>query len=257
MVELKHVSAGYAEHNVLHDINLRIEPGKLMIIAGPNGCGKSTLLKTIVRLLPHSDGTITVNDKPLQAYRTSELAQHIAYLPQKRNVPDITVERMVMHGRFPYLKYPRRYRKIDYEMVKTSMAMCGIEDLSQSSMHALSGGMQQKAYIAMALAQDTPVILLDEPTVYLDIDHQLKVMELAKQLAEQGKAVVLVLHDLLQAFQYGDQIVLMQDGQIKACASPKELEDSPLIEALFHVKLKAMESIHGKQYYYVTASQEK
>ena len=249
MLELKNVCAGYDGEKVLHKINLRIEPGKITVLVGPNGCGKSTLLKALVRLNPHSCGEIYVNERLIEEYDSTDLAQQLAYLPQKRNVPDISVLRMVLHGRFPYLKYPRRYREVDFEKAREALRWVGLEQLADENVNRLSGGNQQKVYIAMALAQDTPVILMDEPTTYLDISHQLRVMELARRLAAEGKAVVLVLHDLSLALQTADVVAVMSEGEFVSVGTPDEVYESGVLDDVFGVKVCRMETENGWKYF--------
>lgn len=246
MIKMKNVCAGYDGEEILHDINLEFEPGKVTVVIGPNGCGKSTLLKTLVRLNPHTRGEIVVASMKaeyalIETLMPAELAQRVAYLPQSKRTPDISVLRMVLHGRFAYLKYPRRYRQEDYEMARKALKWVGIEDLADKNVSELSGGTQQKVYIAMALAQDTDTILLDEPTTYLDIAHQIKMMKLAKELAAQGKAVVMVLHDLAQAFQTADEIVVMDDGRVKACGEAEEVYASGVVDEVFGVEFRRIQ----------------
>lgn len=254
MIKMRNVCAGYTGEEILHNINLEIEPGKVTVIIGPNGCGKSTLLKTLVRMNECSSGEILlgVGKNPrdvsksnlhteyvkIERLTPAELAQRVAYLPQNKRTPDISVLRMVLHGRFAYLKYPRRYRKEDYEMAGRALKWLGIEELAEKNVNELSGGTQQKVYIAMALAQDTDTILLDEPTTYLDIAHQMKMMKLSKELAKNGKAVVMVLHDLTQAFQTADRIVVMDKGSVRACGNPEEVYASGVVEEVFGVELQ-------------------
>ena len=238
MIKMRNVCAGYNGEEVLHNINLEFEPGKVTVIIGPNGCGKSTLLKTLVRLNEKSRGEILISSEDVDKLTSAELAQRVAYLPQNKRTPDISVLRMVLHGRFAYLKYPRRYRKEDYEMAYKALQWVGIEDLADRNLNELSGGTQQKVYIAMALAQDTDTILLDEPTTYLDIAHQMKMMKLARELAESGKAVVMVLHDLTQAFQTADRIVVMDNGRVRACGSPEEVYESGVVNKVFGVEFQ-------------------
>lgn len=240
MVKMKDVCAGYSDEEILHNINLEFEAEKVTIIIGPNGCGKSTLLKTIVRLQEHSEGMILVDGVPVEKYESSKLAQRVSYLPQNKRTPDIGVFRMVLHGRFAYLNYPRRYREEDYEMARKAIEWVGIENLAQKNVNELSGGNQQNVYIAMALAQDTDTILLDEPTTYLDIAHQLKMMKLARKLADSGKAVVVVLHDLPQAFQTADKIVVINDGRVEACGEPEEVYESGIVQNVFGVEFKRL-----------------
>ncbi len=241
MIKMENVSAGYRGEEVLHDINLEFESGKVTVIIGPNGCGKSTLLKTLVKLNEHSSGKIVIDEDDINKLDSASLAQRVAYLPQSKRTPDIGVLRMVLHGRFAYLKYPRRYRKEDYDMARKALQWVGIEELSEKNVNELSGGNQQKVYIAMALAQDTDTILLDEPTTYLDIAHQMKMMKLARELADNGKAVVMVLHDLTQAFQTADSIIVMEDGSVRACGKPEDVYASGIVEEVFGVEFKRVQ----------------
>ena len=251
MIELINVCAGYDGEEVLHNINLKLEPGKVTVLVGPNGCGKSTLLKALVRLNPHSSGEISIGGRAIAEFDSAGLAREIAYLPQTRNVPDISVLKMVLHGRFPYLKYPRRYRAEDLEKAREALKWVGMEHLADENVNRLSGGNQQKVYIAMALAQDTPTILMDEPTTYLDISHQLRVMELARRLAAEGKAVVLVLHDLSMALQNADLVMVMSQGNLVRQGTPKEVYESGVLDEVFGVKVCRVETENGFQYYYL------
>lgn len=250
MIEIVNVCAGYDGKEVLHHINLNIQPGKVTVLVGPNGCGKSTLLKALVRLNPHSSGEIMVGERVIGEYDSASLARQIAYLPQKRNVPDISVLKIVLHGRFPYLKYPRRYREEDLEKAREALQWVGIPHLAEENVNRLSGGNQQKVYIAMALAQDTPVILMDEPTTYLDISHQLRVMELAKRLTAEGKAVVLVLHDLSLALQNADFVGVMSRGEMVGFGTTGEIFQSGVLDEVFGVKVRRMKIDGGWKYYY-------
>ncbi len=249
MVEWKNVTVGYDQKTVLEHINLKAKPGRVLVLVGRNGCGKSTLLKTLLNL--SYEGEVLVDQKPLHSYPIQQRAQKIAFLPQKRNSSDISVERMVLHGRFPYLSYPRRYRKIDIEIAQQAMQKVGVDSYAHQNMKELSGGMQQKAYIAMALAQDTPIIVLDEPTVYLDIAHQMQVLQLIRQLANQGKTMIVVLHDLIQALRYGDDIALIQDGTIQAVGTSEEIYQNKHLLASFDVAIEKIDTPQGQQYYYV------
>lgn len=250
MIKLVNVCAGYDGQEVLHHINLNIQPGKITALVGPNGCGKSTLLKAMVRLNPHTSGEIRVGDCLINDYDSASLARQIAYLPQKRNVPDISVLKMVLHGRFPYLKYPRRYRSEDMDVARNALQWVGMEQFAEENVNRLSGGNQQKVYIAMALAQDTPVILMDEPTTYLDIAHQIRVMKLARRLADEGKAVVLVLHDLSLALQVADYIAVMSQGEVVSFGTADEIYKGAALDDVFGVKVCRMETEGGWKYYY-------
>lgn len=248
MIKLKGVSLGYEDRSVLHGINLEFKKGKVTVLIGPNGCGKSTLLKALVRINPHMQGKIFIDQNEIEKYKTIELAKQIAYLSQSKNIPDITVLKMVLHGRFAYLNYPRRYRKEDYEIARKALEWVGMSDLENEPMNRLSGGMRQKVYIAMALAQDTPIILMDEPTTYLDIYHQLKTMEIAKDLAKEGKTVVMVLHDLSQALRIADELVVLHNGQVQAVGTPQEVYESGRLTEVFGVQVEQVKTKKGCHY---------
>ena len=194
MIELFGLRAGYPGKTILHDLSLTFPSGELTVIAGPNGCGKSTLLKTICGILPPTAGEVRLDGVPFPAL--PHPARQIAYLPQHRPTPDITALRLVLHGRFPYLSFPRRYGKRDMELARAALERMGLSGAADTPVAALSGGMRQKVYLAMILAQDTPLVLLDEPTTYLDPAHQLQTMAHARALCADGKTVVMVLHDL-------------------------------------------------------------
>ena len=248
MIVLKNVCAGYEKKRVLHEVSLSLKPGKIIALIGPNGCGKSTLLKTLVRIHPHTDGEILVNEKNISEFSARNLAKEIAYLAQNKQIPDCSVLRMVLHGRFAYLHYPRRYRKEDFEIARKALEWVGLAHLENVNMQHLSGGMQQKVYIAMALAQDANTILMDEPTTYLDIAHQLRLMELAKQLAAEGKAVVIVLHDLSQALRTADEVIVLQDGKVAINGTPEEVYESGKLQDVFQVDVKRIQ-LENKWHY--------
>ena len=241
MLELNRISAGYGKQTVLNDVSAFFEKGKLTSIVGVNGCGKSTLLKAILGILALSGGEIAGDGENLLAMSRNEIAKKIAYLSQGKNTPDMTVMQMVLHGRFPYLSYPRRYSSHDREVAIKAMETVGVAEFAHKPLYSLSGGMRQNAYIAMALAQDTDYILLDEPTTYLDIAHQLELMRLLKQLSDNGKGIVTVMHDLPIAFDFSDKLTVMSDGKIIAYGTPSELFNLPIIEDIFGVKIKQMQ----------------
>lgn len=250
MIEIQKLSAGYAGKAVLRQISLTIPKGKVTVLLGPNGCGKSTLLKTLCGILPVSKGVVLLDGENLLEIPHRKRAWKVAYLAQSRRIPDITVRRMVLHGRFPYLSYPRRYRAEDYAAAEGAMAQMGLSGLADVPLQNLSGGQRQKAYIAMALAQDTQVVLLDEPTTYLDVRHQMQMMAEARALSGRGKTVMMVLHDLPHALQTADQIVLMENGRIVAQAPPEEMFASAQLERVFGVRIGRISSENGWCYYY-------
>lgn len=249
MLEVKDLCAGYPGRKVLKDVALTVPAGKVTVLLGPNGCGKTTLLKVLCGILPADSGTVLLDGAPLLRLPGRQLARKVAYLAQGHQVPDITVQRLVLHGRFPYLGYPRRYRKQDYAIAQAAMEQMGVRELADTLLENLSGGQQQKAYIAMNLAQDTPVVLLDEPTTYLDIAHQLQLLQLAQQLARQGKGVLMILHDLPHAFRTADRLVLMRAGTVVAEGTPEELFTGGTVNGVFGVKLARVATDTGWHYY--------
>ena len=239
MLKLQHLTAGYGEKTILHDISLDFPPGTVTAVLGPNGCGKSTLLKAAAGLIPVTAGEIS-GEEPR--------ARQVAYLPQSRPVPDMTVRQLVLHGRFPWLSWPRRYRERDMEIAEAAMDRMGVGELADRPLAELSGGTRQKCFLAMALAQQAPTLLLDEPTSFLDVGHQLKLMALARELAAEGKAVVLVLHDLPLALGYADRVAVMDGGRILALGTPEEIRASGILERVFGVKLLRLEAEGEKRY---------
>ena len=250
MLEIKNVTAGYGKKAVLDGISVSIDKGRLISVIGVNGCGKSTLLKVMLGLLPATAGSVYVDGAELSSLKRTDIAKRIAYLSQGKDVPDMTVLQMVLHGRFPYLSYPRRYTQKDRDVAYSAMERIGIRELADKPLYSLSGGMRQNAYIAMALAQDTDYILLDEPTTYLDISHQLELMRILRELARSGKGVVTVMHDLPMAFDFSDEIVLIADSSSVIKATPAEMSECSIIEKSFGVKIKQMAE-SGKYYYSV------
>ena len=249
MIELHHVSSGYRTGRVLQDVSVAFPQGQVTVLMGPNGCGKTTLLKTALGLLPKTEGRILYDGTEIGALSPRDIAKRAAYLSQARNIPRITAERMVLHGRFPYLEYPRRYRREDYEIVREALARTDSLELAGRQMEELSGGQRQKIYLAMALAQQTRTIFMDEPTTYLDVHHQLEVMETARALAAQGVAVVLVLHDIGLALRTAHQAVVLSHGTIAQAGSPDEIFDSHILDRVFHVRVRRVAADSGWQYF--------
>ena len=256
MIEVKDLCAGYRAEEVLHGVTLEFRPGEVLVLLGPNGCGKSTLLKAALGLIGKTGGEVRYDGVPMEKLSRRDIAQKAAFLTQSRNTPVITALRMVLHGRFPYLSYPRRYGKEDYAIARGALCRVGAKAHEQANVSELSGGQRQSVYLAMALAQQTQTIFMDEPTTYLDIARQLAAMETARALAREGKAVVLVLHDIALALRTADRIAVMQNGRIAACGTPQEIEDSRVIDAVFGVSLHAADTPHGRQYYCMPIREE-
>ena len=249
MLEVINLCSGYPGRDVLRDFSMTAAPGQITAIVGPNGCGKTTLLKSLCGILQPKNGSVLLDDEDILALPPRLLAQKMAYLSQGRQVPELTAFRLVLHGRFPYLHYPRRYGKEDLAIAREAMEQLNIWDLADTPLSRLSGGQRQKVYIAMALAQQTPVILLDEPTTYLDISHQLQTLALARSLADRGKTVLMVIHDLPHALQMADQVILMAHGIVAGKGSPEELFRDGQIEKIFGIRLGRFQTDSGLQYY--------
>lgn len=241
------VCSGYKKTEILHNINLKFEENKITSVIGPNGCGKSTLLKTIMRLVPVSSGEIIIDGLPLNRYTSIELAKKTAYLPQDKLIPDMTVMQMVLHGRFAYLTYPKKYSSKDIKIAEHALKTLDLLNLKDKNISELSGGQRQKAYIAMALAQQSPVILMDEPTTYLDIVHQLNLAKTIKEISD--KTIISVLHDLPLALKLSDYICVMHNGNILQYGTPAQIVKSGVIDMAFGIKLKKFLTESGIQYF--------
>ncbi len=233
MISLQQIYTGYGNRHVIEALSLDIPEHSITCIIGPNGCGKSTLLKCIARQLNISGGRIELAGRDMSSFSQNEFARRVAYLRQHRDTPTITAGSLVLHGRFPYLGYPRRFSTEDKKITQHAMEQVGVWAFRDKLLTELSGGECQKVYIAMALAQDTDVLLLDEPTTFLDIKYQLEIMELLLRLKKQGKTVVVVLHDIEQAVNVADMVCLMEHGRAVFFGEPSVLLESGEIGRVF------------------------
>ncbi|NLM09222.1 MAG: ABC transporter ATP-binding protein [Clostridiaceae bacterium] len=236
MIRLKDVTAGYKGIEVIKNINLSFEKGSITSIIGKNGCGKSTLLKTASKLLEPFSGDVTLNGKNIYNIPGRKLAKELSFLPQTRNTPNISVYNLVMHGRFPYLGFSRIPQYEDKAIVENALEKLGIERYRSKNLNELSGGERQKVYLAMVLAQDTDYIFLDEPTTYLDINHQLEILDIIKELKNMGKAVIMVIHDLNSALTCSNKVCLLDKGEVVIFDTPGAIYSSRDIERVFNVK---------------------
>ncbi|MCI8698986.1 MAG: ABC transporter ATP-binding protein [Oscillospiraceae bacterium] len=250
MIQLRDLSAGYGGRDVVHGVTLDFPPGRVLALLGPNGCGKSTLLRAALGLLPRSGGQVLLDGAPLESLSPRRRALMAAYLPQSRPTPNITAYKMVLHGRFPHLSYPRRCRREDYEAADRALRWADAADVAPRPMGELSGGQRQKVYLAMALAQQAPTLLMDEPTTFLDVGHQLEVMAAARRLAQEGRAVVMAVHDLPLAMRGADDIALLDGGRLAAWGTAEEVYASGALDRAFGVALRRVATQSGWQYYY-------
>lgn len=237
MINVNNITAGYQKKVVLNNVSLEIPENEITCIIGPNGCGKSTLLKCLARQLPVQSGEIVLDDKNIELFSQKEFAQKVTYLKQSRNVPSITVEGLVLHGRFPYMGYPRKFTQKDKDIAKKVMKQTGVWEYKDKYLTELSGGECQKVYLAMSLAQDTEILLLDEPTTFLDIKYQLELLDIIKELKQNGKTIVVILHDIVGALNLSKNICLMSKGEIISFSNPLKILENGLLEKAFDLKV--------------------
>ncbi|MFF3022259.1 ABC transporter ATP-binding protein [Gottfriedia sp. NPDC057948] len=233
----ENITIKYDNRVISRNLSVEIPDGSFTVIVGPNGCGKSTLLRTLSNLLKPSEGQILLDGKAITSYKSKEVARKLGLLPQSSTAPDgITVANLIAHGRYPYQSLIRQWTDEDEAAVMSAMELTNTSDLSHRYVDELSGGQRQRVWVAMVLAQRTPMLLLDEPTTYLDIAHQIELLELFKDLNQQGNTLVAVLHDLNHAARYADNIIAMKDGQVIAQGDPREIITAKLVEEVFGLK---------------------
>ena len=250
MIQLRNVSAGYGGAPVVRNVNLDFPAGQVTVLLGPNGSGKSTLVKAALGLLPAMEGEVLYDGRNIRELKPREIARNAAWLTQSRDTPSIQALKMVLHGRFPYSGYPRRYAREDYAIARAAMEATGSLPYENENVRTLSGGQRQSVYLAMTLAQDTPTVFMDEPTTYLDIRRQLEIMNTARKLASQGKAVVLVLHDIALALERADRVAVLREGELSCWDTPEAVFRSGVLKKTFRVGMERMDTPHGVRYYY-------
>ncbi|MDR7870505.1 MAG: ABC transporter ATP-binding protein [Tissierellaceae bacterium] len=228
----------YDDKIVLKGVSIEVNKGEIVTVIGPNGSGKSTLIKAICRSIKIANGDITLDGKNIDNIPTKEIAKKLAVLPQVKSVSnDLLVESLVSYGRFPHLGFGKRLSKADRDIVQWAMDKTGTLALRDRNIMTLSGGERQRAWIAMALAQKTDILVLDEPTTYLDISYQMEVLELVKELNETlGISIIMVLHDLNQAVRYSDRIYVLKDGEVFDHGNPCEIINRELLKVVFNIQ---------------------
>ena len=229
------LTLSYGDRTIVEGLDLVIPPGRITAIVGANGCGKSTLLRALARLISPREGQVILDGKTLHGRATKEIARTLGLLPQSPIAPEgIAVADLVGRGRHPHQKLLARWSSHDYEVVAQALAATGIEELADRSVDELSGGQRQRAWIAMALAQETDILLLDEPTTFLDVAHQVEVLDLLTDLnRDRGTTIVMVLHDMNLAARYADHLFALRSGRVVASGAPGEVMTGELIREVF------------------------
>ncbi|MFD0555878.1 iron complex transport system ATP-binding protein [Stackebrandtia endophytica] len=237
------LSTGYGSRLVINELDLELPGGEFTVIVGPNACGKSTLLRTLARLLAPQAGSVLIDGSDIHSIGTKALARRMGILPQSPLVPEgVTVADLVARGRQPYQSWWQQWSKEDEAVVATAMRMADVTELADRPADSLSGGQRQRVWIAMALAQDTDLLLLDEPTTFLDLAHQVEVLDLLRRLnRDGGRTIVAVLHDLNEAARYADHLVAMRDGRIVAQGPPAEILTAALVAEVFGLACAVIE----------------
>lgn len=237
ILEAQDLNVSYGENLILEDLNLQIPKGKITVLVGANGCGKSTLLRTFARLQKAKSGHILLEDDQLHAISTKEVAKRLAILPQGPVAPEgLTVQQLIKQGRYPHQSWLKQWSTEDEKIVENALMVTQMTKFADRPVDALSGGQRQRVWIAMTLAQNTDLILLDEPTTYLDMAHQVEILDLLFDLNEnEGRTVVMVLHDLNLACRYAHHIVAVRDKQIYAQGKPEEVVTAEMVQAVFHM----------------------
>lgn len=252
MLEYKNVSVSVSKTPILSGISIAFETGKITSVIGPNGCGKTTLLQTLIGISRVTSGSVLLDGEDIFELPIKERAKKVSFMAQFRgNAPSISVKGLVEHGRFPYMGFSRKMSKADEEAVKKAIAFVGLEGYEKNKVSELSGGMLQKAYLAMQLAQDCELMVMDEPMNHLDFKSQRDIYKLIEKLGKSGKTIILVSHDLNQAFKLSDSIVVMNDRKIIAKGKPEELLESKIINTVFDCEVRPTEVFGEKQYIFL------
>ncbi|WP_019154204.1 ABC transporter ATP-binding protein [Robertmurraya massiliosenegalensis] len=240
---IKELTAGYERNLIFENLTASIEYGKITTIIGPNGCGKSTLLKTMGRILKKERGQVFIQEQDMQTLSTKEIAKRLAILSQSPSAPpQLTVGELISYGRYPHRKNVNRLTEHDKEMIEWAMDVTQTAEFEARELAQLSGGQRQRVWLAMALAQKTDILLLDEPTTYLDMAHQIEVLKIVKKLNEEHHCtIVMVLHDINQASRFSDTIMAMRNGKVLATGTPEAIMTPSVLKEVFQITANIIE----------------
>lgn len=242
LMEAKKIKFGYQSKLIIDDLSVSFQEGKITAIIGPNGSGKSTLLMLLSRINRPKEGNITLHDKNVWEYKIKEFARHVAVVHQKNQIyGDLSVKTIVGYGRLPYLSYHQNLSEEDYKIIDWALETTKLKEFEDRALNNLSGGQQQRVWIAMALVQKTPILLLDEPTTYLDVKYQIEILNLIKKInQEYGITIIMVHHDINQAINYSDEIIAMKDGKILFQGEPNKIINRDSLKQVYDYDLEVI-----------------
>ncbi|WP_394927117.1 ABC transporter ATP-binding protein [uncultured Robinsoniella sp.] len=246
-IQTKDLQIAYDNDIIIHKLNLKIPKGKITMVIGSNGCGKSTLLKAVSRIIPSRHGDILLHGKSLRRQASKSIARKMAVLPQSPSVPSgLMVKELVAYGRFPYQSPMSGLKEHDLQMIEWAMHSTGVYDLREKMVDSLSGGQRQRAWIAMALAQETEILVLDEPTTYLDMSHQIEILKLLKKLnLENNRTIIMVIHELNHASKFADHLIGMKKGSVLFEGAPADVITRENLVQLYGINARLEQSRTG------------
>lgn len=241
ILKAQQLDIGYGATRIVQDLSFSPPPAQVTALIGPNGCGKSTLLKAFARILTPQSGSLSLDGTAYGQLSANELARKVAFLPQVLPIPEgVSVRQLVAYGRSPHNSLWGRLSGVDQHSVDQALQRMELDTLADRPLSDLSGGQRQRAWLAMILAQDAAIVLLDEPTTYLDISHQVELLDLMRELSAEGKTVITVLHDINQACRYADHLAVMQGGRMVTCGAPSDVLTAELVCQVFDVQVQIM-----------------